>query len=363
MCKASQGLLVAAVLLSAWSITPAPAQQAARYRATLDSLAAQWSRVRLAEQRRDSAVAATVPLDSATVGRSTFLFSPAERSRAVAAAELAWTWLRPVLRGDTGLVAGRYYLTAGSSRRPATRVGSAAILSYDSTVSTAELAQLVVHVMEEQVALKLDSTARGWIGYYLPLDTLTRPALTQAYRELLLSRSHVARDCLASDLAACAVVLGIREVENPALQLLNADERRDVVGKLWGPGTQRQCVEGRDDGACVRALTRSGSYQYRLLSLLGGPVTARRTLLEEALRRGGDHAYARLLSARRPATASHLEAVAAVPLDTLLQSWLEAVQQARPRSVVLARKAAWTGFVWFVLFAVVVVRNTRWRLV
>lgn len=364
MCKARRHLALAAALLPVWGVAAAAAQQAARYRAISDSLLAQWSRVRLAEQRRDSAVAAGGALDSVMVGRNTLLFSIGERGRAVAAAELAWAWLRPVLRGDTGLVAGRTYLQGGPFRRFVARLGGVATLSYDRGVSATELARLWVHHMEEQVALKVDASARTWTGSYVPLDTLSRPALTQAYRELLLSHSHATRECLAGDLTVCATVLGIRPVDNPAGQLLDPDERRDLVRLLSSPGltTYRQCVVERDDDACLRELTGPGRYQDRLIQVLRGPLTARRTVLQEALRRGGEHAYARLMSARKPDVASYVEVVAGVPLDTLLTSWLAAVQNARPHSIVLTRKAAWTGFLWFVLLAVVVVRNTRWRL-
>ncbi len=96
---------------------------------------------------------------------------------------------------------------------------------------------------------------------------------------------------------------------------------------------------------------------------LGADIRA--GLLRYALATGGDGAYHRILGALRSPTPPGVEAVLALAADrdadSLLADWITTVQAARPGQVTLEPLGAAAAILWAALFALISLRNTRWR--
>jgi hypothetical protein len=114
----------------------------------------------------------------------------------------------------------------------------------------------------------------------------------------------------------------------------------------------RRCFD-RDIPSCVTALTGEGGQSMT-------PRT-RASVLQHALELGGEGSYARLLE-DAPDVTTRLANAANVPIQDVLTSWRDAVQDARPRvHAGVARAGFWT-LVWLLGLALFAMRSTRWRL-
>ncbi len=355
---------IAAALTLLLHAAPGAAQEAAHYRAVFDSLAQRLRAMRRAERLRDSLATASLRVDSVRAGAVVVLFDAAERERAAAAAGLVRTELERALDGDSAFAAARYYVAIAGAPQPVERLAGAQPVTYDSTATAADAARALVLRVAQQLAAALGPTLRDWVGPAVPLDTLDGRSLSSAYVELVSARTHLAGDCLAGDLAACASVLAVRPVQDPAARLFTARERRWLVAHWVADdrAEQRGCVSAGDDAACLALLRGSaGDGQEQLLRQANASLaTARRTLLQVALRRGGRGAYGRLVAANASPAAA-LEAVAGVPLDTLLAGWRAAVVAARPRHGGLAAKRVAMSLAWVLALVLLVSRSSRWR--
>jgi hypothetical protein len=359
------GLAVALALLV--HALPAAGQDAAHYRAVFDSLAQRLRTLRRVEQLHDSLAAAGMRLDSVRAGPVTLLFNAhgVEREQVAAAARMVRTTLEQALGRDSGLASSRYYVGAARGREPVQLLAGVQVVAYDSAASAGAVAQTLVQRVAERLATLLGPALRGWVGPAVPLDTLDEPSLSGAYMGLVSARTHLAGACLEGDLDACAVVLAIRPVADPAMRLFTAQERRWLVAQsaAGDPAQRRRCLTAEDDAACT-AVLRGSAYDGQEPLLRQAQATlpaAHRTLLLLALRQGGGGAYGRLINAGASPVAVALEATAGAPLDTLIAGWRAAVVGSRPEQVALAPKRIVTGLVWLLAFVVLVSRSSRWR--
>lgn len=114
----------------------------------------------------------------------------------------------------------------------------------------------------------------------------------------------------------------------------------------------RRCFV-RDIQACVLALTGDAS------PAMSSPT--RLSLIQHALELGGDGSYARLIDGA-PGVATALERAAKQSVESVVGSWRDAAEDARPRvHAGVARAGFWT-VVWLLGLALFAMRSTRWRL-
>lgn len=339
------------------------AQTTSEYREYVRQLQQEWQEAHAAyEALRDSLRSApTVTIRTGTLT----LVTPQEHSELVGdGSRIAWESIRQ-LGSDTLLLLSKSLLVPGAGwlNRYSRDLHGATTVSSQITVES-DAQDVASRILSSLGVLLLDDWAagmRGWLGGSVESHDL---GMAWTYVELITAPSQAVRACYLGDLNSCNSSLALGEIADPVFEWYSADERRIVVerripsanpdlGQLW-----TECVEGRSDTACVDYLNSDALDEVPPPLSLG----ARRSLLSEALRLGGEGAYTRLVNSRDSDRLSALAAAAAQPADSLLAAWREAVLSARPVPTTLTRAGAAVAILWIVFFAVAATRSTRWRL-
>ena len=198
-----------------------------------------------------------------------------------------------------------------------------------------------------------------WAGTFPSRTVLTAGDLERAYLELVLKPTAVNRDCLAGDLRACGLALGVRVSEDPVADLYDAEDRRRLVDANRWPDADRDrytACQLEDDGAC-RALLRSRGFGRQVT--LSIPV--RWTLLTLVLESGGPDAWHALIADTAAPLADRLAAGGGKSLDSLLAEWQRRVVAAGNRPALGTATTKWTAVLWVAVVIGFSLRSTRWR--
>jgi hypothetical protein len=341
------------------------AQDAAPYRARVDSLAHLWVETREAAARADSLRRSGVRIDTVAAGPVLLLAPPEERGAVEAAARVVGERLPAALQADTALLRARaFFVFSDEWREPVPRFDRRRVntVVFHHESDAADIARRIIEKLEATAALEADEDTREWLGNRVPLRPSRPQELTRVYVELATGASLAVRECYLGDLEGCADALVLTAPEDPVGEWYAPQGRRELVLRLWQRFRRTdprrvQCVDAGVDGACAELL-RSVQPEY-----LPPPLSreARRALTALALETGADGAYQRFLHAPTPDVDARLTNAAGVPRDSLLAGWRAAVLAARPEPTTITRSVGWTAFLWIVVFAVAAARSSRWR--
>jgi hypothetical protein len=209
------------------------------------------------------------------------------------------------------------------------------------------------------LANQYDDALKRWLVGRIDTRDVVPPAL---FVDLATSPSVVARACLVGSVDACGTALVLTTPNDPATAWYDAGGRRAVVALVPRDVAPNlldldQCVSKGSDAACLREMRSSKSPD------IPPPVgwDSRELLVRLALHLGGPGAFDRLITSAPRPIGERLALAARVPIDSLLGRWRAAVLSSRPASVDLTPETAWIALLWGVLFAVFLLRSSRWR--
>ncbi len=355
-------LLVAGMVSSV--VTRLEAQDAAPYRARVDSLVHLWLETREEAARADSVRRAAIRVDTIAAGPVLLLTAPQQRAMIEEAARIVGERLPATLQADTALIRARaFFVISEEWRGPMPPLDPELVTTvvYHTESDAGDIARRIVQKMEVTTAQGADSETREWLGDRVPLRPPLPGELTRVYVELATGASPTVRECYLGDLGRCADAFVLQAPEDPVSEWYGPRGRRDLVMRLWQrfrrtDRRRSQCVDAGVDEACEELL-RSVPPEY-----LPPPLSreARRVLTTLALGTGADGAYERFLHAPTPHVEARLTNAAGVSRDSLLAAWHATVLAARPEPTTLTRAVGWTAFLWIVVFAVAAARSSRW---
>lgn len=361
--------LIALAALAALAAPPAVAQDLARLRARADSLLEVW---------RDTVAIADLE-DSLRVVRAGGGGRIAVRAGALeivanpsplplrVAAERAWAAIDSLLgSAAAAALAGRQLVVevvdeADTTRR---RDPVAPNLRVPATIGVDDLARTLLMAAPVEPG---DPALRDWLGGQI-LHAVSRERQSAGlYVELVTAASDAVRRCFLGEVAGCRDALTLSGDAEPFLRWYGPADRARVIREsfpyYFGRGkTEAQfvaCTTRHDDAACVelfRAIPHHVLPQLQPLS-----VSARRTLVWLALRRGGREAYGRLLRSAGEPMPDRLAAAAGIPADSLVAAWRSQIVAARPHPVTLPLWAVSIAIGWVGVFGACSLRSSRWR--
>jgi hypothetical protein len=157
---------------------------------------------------------------------------------------------------------------------------------------------------------------------------------------------------------ACTAALGLIEPGADWSRWYTPQQIRQLIAlgpRAQGEQLQLACLKDLDDAACIDAMRGRGGPRPPLSG------TARATLLQHALSRGGADAWARLFD-DAPDVRSRLEHAAGIPAAELLAGWRAEVERARPDARAGLVGAGFWTLAWLAALALLGARSTRWRL-
>lgn len=235
---------------------------------------------------------------------------------------------------------------------------------------TVGMVHRVRELLGQRLVHHLPTRLRDWAGGVPLIEPGTGPGYNweSLHRIAVSSGSVAVRDCLAGEAARCWSVLGLPETETPITEWYTTDEirlRALMTGQLrlrGGRGFRRGDgsidKQRLDEARKLLAGCRSSDIEACLTVDRFGhrsplPVIARTSLMWHALERGGEGAYARLVSAVEDGASipDALSEAAGEPSESLVQSWSQVVVASRP---VIQDDLAFAGFsslLWILSFA------------
>jgi hypothetical protein len=183
--------------------------------------------------------------------------------------------------------------------------------------------------------------------------------------------------CFSGDAPACWAALGLGF--DGTLETLSAwytpEERLAIASRDGGWGLRGSslltvnrldrddpaalaCAETGDQAACDALLM--SAYGWRGIEPRGD-ASARWTLLWEAVRLGGDGAWARALARAEAEPGEVLTYASGLESHALATAWHESVMAAQPPLYADLGRTRWGVLFWTLVFAAFAMRSTRWR--
>jgi len=351
--------LAALLLLSVAGVFRAGAQNAADYRRRLDSLSRRAVTVDSLRNVRRTTILAVTPLDTVRAGSLTVVALHAARSEAAAVAESAWAAIAPTYGQSANALTGQIFVLSFPDQNHSTPVEP-----WELAISAAETNPWpLVTAAARLMTSMADSALKAWEGGTFVPSPRHQTRWDLLYIELVTSPWHRVQECYRDRLASCQLALGLDGQDSAAARWYDAEDRRRYVRTLGFSTYERtqkelqdRCVLQRDD-AC------EDRFHHLTQGLVPTPFSngARMSLLAFALDRGGRGAYDRLIAGRGQPMPVRLAAAAGLSLDSLIRAWREQVLSARPSTVALTTRSAWTAVCWCFLLAVLALRSNRWR--
>ena len=354
------GLVCALVL----AILPGPAcaQTVEDLRLRVDSLVARWH----AATRAESIRVATVGLDTIRQGPLAVVTTPQWSSFASQSARMALDQLTDIMGSDTSLLRSKtFYANIWANIETPPRLlgeGDVGEVVVMARRGTEELARKLVQTVGDVFAERLGEAFNRW-ARSIPTAGDVRRMHRRTYIEMVTAPSPVIHECYLGDMDACREALFPEASDDPATRWYLPDERRRVVSAInkdYLPelaSVQANCTEDGSDESCITFLRAMPS------GTLGTPFsgTAIHGLIRVALEVGGDGAFGRFVDTDSLSAESRVLRTVAVPIDSLLGMWHARVLAERPEPTIASPLALWGAFAWFVLFAGMALRSTRWR--
>lgn len=194
------------------------------------------------------------------------------------------------------------------------------------------------------------------------------------YRALMTTPSKANRACAEGDGDACWAALGLDLPEDRFPLLYTPEEARDLGASLHGewsrqrwwykPGDDaesgRRCAEGRDGGDYDSCWTFLRTYASRVPTPLG--YAPRQSLVWVGLQLGGEGAFDRLVADPDATASEAILAASGASREELITSWHDWVMSSQPHVYAGLATRRRLAFFWFLVFGLLALRSTRWRL-
>jgi hypothetical protein len=350
----------------------ASAQTVAEYTKRVDSLAVAW-RSAVANQIRDDSIRSrSLPTDTIRLGNFVILSDTAHAGLARATAAI----VSPELDRTFGSWAARMRSHVLVVRRPAGKrlerdtsvvesgiVGPGGVVFMTSSYATTDaLAAAWRRKAEEYLTRDLDPVMRDWLGTSMSSEPVSARGLSRGRVDLVLAQSQAAHDCASGRLESCSKVLGLVPMDDPAFELFNNRERRQMIE--WysfvlhrrDPLRYANCVSAGNEATCDSLV--------RLLpaDVVGRsvPPAVRLNFLRYALLRGGDGAFDRLARSDG-AIADRIAAAAHAPIDSVVSQWQANLISSPSSSTAIDVPTALSSLFWACACGALALRSSRWR--
>ena len=362
-----RGTGVAVLLACIAGTSPArlEAQDAAPYRARVDSIARLWEAARESAARADSARRAAITVDTIMRGALVVMTTPQFTDVVEPATQLAWEQLGATLREDTALMRGRaFYVVSTKTEDPVPEriQQEAEVIAYADGSTFEDVATKIGQRIEIAAIADLDEPTSLFFGNHVPLRPYADRGWTKVYVELATAPWSLVRACYLGDLGRCAEASDVPAADDPVTEWYDAADRRRYVAAdpRWyheRDPRRTQCIDAGSDRACLDLLRSLEPGELR------PPLSerARHSLAVAALELGGDGAYGRLLSEASHGPEQRLMSAAGISRDSLFTAWHARVLAAGPEPTTITRVAGWTAFFWVIAFATLAARSSRWR--
>jgi len=311
-----------------------------------------------------------VPLDTITVGPLRIATPPDQADLAREVFSDIWQTFQPLLEGSEDLLADelfvfRYGWYLGGMYLEGDRVQSVEMnRRYGMDRLRAKVRDGLGHVLVRALPPEAASI-QEWVG----MSPLTPPLdWSWIYRELASTPSFAVRGCYRGQAAECWAALGLPRGEGGWKAWYTPEERRLLVSARFArsPVGDRVplrridllihgCLHLESDGACLKILED-------LPGATPLSVSARASMVAEALSLGGEGAFARMINSPDTSVLGRLTYAAQLPADTLAARWRERVLLARPNLHAELPLAPISTVFWVLLLLLFATRSTRWRL-
>ena len=358
------GLVCALVL----AILPRPAcaQTVEDLRLRVDSLVARWHVADEAARRADSVRAASLRLSTVGQGPLVVVTDPQWSAFVSQAVAFALDELTSIMGSDTSLLRPRTFFADVQSGQGGVRgsdpISDLWLVATKERWGSEELARRLVRAVGTMFTEPLDEAFERWTGVIPTAGDVGRMHRT-TYIQMVTSSSPIIHECFLGDMDACREALFPETSDDPATHWYTPDERRRVVSEInkdYLPelaSVQASCTEDGLDKSCIAFLR--GMPSGTLGTPFSGPAI--RGLIRVALEVGGDGAFGRFVATDSLSAESRVLRTVGVPIDSLLGVWHARVLAARPEPTIASPLALWGALAWFVLFAGMALRSTRWR--
>jgi outer membrane murein-binding lipoprotein Lpp len=364
--------VVTTVLLvgaAAGPVTARAQTTVAEQRARVERLRARVAAIEAARAARDSADRARRRLDTLVVGGLTLVTDSSRSLELRTAAASVWQSLVHDL-GATPASCGTsvIYVRLGARHQSWNDLlhQGAQFVEPDMNDRGEILRRRLRIAAGATLARRAGPTLSAWTGGTLGLHVDPDASFARAATELVTTLSVRARGCNAGNTADCALALGITPADDPVHQWYDAGDRQALVRRLQATfvrprralaSTVDDCLQRANDDACVSYL------QQRWVAPGGHPpisTEAAVSVLYTAARLGGAGALDRLLADSSASLAARLEAMAGVPLDSLIDAWRDDARAHRSSPPSLPESTRWAALFWIAAFGTLALRNTRW---
>ncbi len=366
MCRAPIFALLLLAVLTLRSQAQVRSDSATRQiqilQARADSLARLWGEANALADLADSLAHGALPgrLDTLRVG-SLVILSNRSRLPLKEAAELAWPRIDSMYGSRAEELRQHPYLIRAINPDSQFKAYNSwgTLVPWDK--SAKEMADLLYIYVP---ALQPDKAFQDWAGTaFRPTTRGLQSELEQSYVALVTSHFSIGRDCFTGSLESCRSLLSLDRPRDPLKLYRTPAERQEAirgVGFAYNESEQlaaiKPCING-DDQSCLEMF---GQVDPSRLPAPVAPIT-RLTLARIALDLGGREAYARLTADSTTPIDQRLARAAGIPLDSLLSVWQSSVIASRPRSVELPAYGPVVALGWFLLFGILALRSSRWR--
>lgn len=212
------------------------------------------------------------------------------------------------------------------------------------------------------LGLPAQSPLRRWLA---PLNS-SRPNPESVYRSIAAAPLPTNPPCLEGNVEACRVMLGIWGEGGTPSAWLEPAAQGWLVRNGHPSGFEQaerddpavgRCVRQDDYDACGQVL--DGLVWAKPSWRVGG---ARTDLVWHAVRRGGPGAWSRLVERIDADPAAALAHASGLTEDELVASWQAELLEHRPEVYAGLSTTRWAVLFWFLFFAALAMRSTRWRL-
>lgn len=245
----------------------------------------------------------------------------------------------------------RVYFTQHGERRQRVHVRS--WLPWGRVLRAAE--KKVWAVLGRQLEGEVEEVISSVWGPWWPL---TPERLEAAHRELVTAPGRPARACVAGDVDACWVAIGADGVPDRWDEWYEPAERRAVLRTRFRGEGPRAAVD-----ACERGVQDACDDLLNELADPALPLSGafRTRIVAHAVQVGGEGGYERLADSGGAGLREALARAAEMDADEVMESWRTRVLEHRPEVGGDTGRRHGSTLVWLVVFGILAMGSTRWR--
>ena len=326
-----------------------------------------------AQAARDSVllVREASTLDTFLVGPIRVITFHDQRGQAEDIMAGAWDGLASLVTHSPGLEHATFFFSWSRQRRPPTVDRQVEDIVAPRWVRRRSVEAHARAGLGRVLARDLGGDLVAWSGTW----AVGAPARAeQAYRALATTPSQANRRCIMGEAEACALALALDVPDDPLPLWYSGEEaaalavglherwaaqswyRREPRNMEAANRCRREAANNRHE-ACYAFLHE---HRSRVPAPLG--MNVRQSVVWVALQAGGAGSWDRLTADPSATPAAALEAASGLSLTELAGAWRDWVEDQRPQVYGGLGVTRWSAFFWFLFFALLALRSTRWRL-